>query len=228
MNYEKAYKDALERMKSWARGEHPECFTEAQKAAEFIFPELAESEDERIRKELLESFKYQQRESRTDKEWLNGIKLSEVVAWLEKQVEKDKLIKELGKYKVKYIQEVLSQQLEKQDNKTEEYIFRPIAGSTIDNAARQAIDKVTNGENIVFSFNGFYMKIYKGTTIDNIINSYNDFCKKQCKPMWSKEDEDNLNMAIYFMRSENTPYSPTDVEPVVEWLCGLKQRMEKQ
>ena len=50
-----------------------------------VFPELKESEDEKIRKELLESFKYQQRESRTDKEWLNGIKLSEVVAWLEKQ-----------------------------------------------------------------------------------------------------------------------------------------------
>jgi len=47
----KAYDEALERMKSWARGEYPECFTEAQKAAEFIFPELAESEDERIRKD---------------------------------------------------------------------------------------------------------------------------------------------------------------------------------
>jgi len=33
MDYEKKYKEALERMKSWAKGEHPECFTEAQKAA---------------------------------------------------------------------------------------------------------------------------------------------------------------------------------------------------
>lgn len=54
-------------------------------ALETLIPELKESEDERIRKELLESFKYQQRESHIDKEWLNGIKLSEVVAWLEKQ-----------------------------------------------------------------------------------------------------------------------------------------------
>ena len=51
--------------------------------------------------------------------------------------------------------------------------------------------------------------------------------KMEQKSKWSENDEDNLNMAIYFMRSENTPYSPTDVEPVVEWLCGLKQRMEK-
>ena len=49
--------------------------------------------------------------------------------------------------------------------------------------------------------------------------------KKSTK--WTEEDDDNLNMAIYFMRSENTPYSPTDVEPVVEWLCGLKQRREE-
>ena len=51
--------------------------------------------------------------------------------------------------------------------------------------------------------------------------------KQASKPKWTEEDKDNLNMAIYFMRSENTPYSPTDVEPVVEWLCGLKQRMEE-
>ena len=77
MNYEKAYKDALERMKSWARGEHPECFTEAQKAAEFIFPELAESEDEMIRKALIRFHK-----STID---IDGIKGEDILAWLEKQ-----------------------------------------------------------------------------------------------------------------------------------------------
>jgi len=43
-----------------------------------------------------------------------GTNLKDCLAWLEKQADKDKLIKELGKYKVKYTQEVLSQQLEKQ------------------------------------------------------------------------------------------------------------------
>lgn len=52
---------------------------------ENIFHELAESEDEKIRKTLLESFVYQIKESHPNKEWLNGIKLSEVVAWLERQ-----------------------------------------------------------------------------------------------------------------------------------------------
>lgn len=93
MDYEQKYKEALEIIK----GNLNALNEIAQTGAETVniqsikncfyraFPVLKESEDERIRKELLESFKYQQRESCTDKEWLNGIKLSEVVAWLEKQ-----------------------------------------------------------------------------------------------------------------------------------------------
>ena len=90
MDYEKKFKDAFERAKKvieYYKGHH-RCDEASIEDLESIFPELKESEDEKIRKELLESLKYQQRESRTDKEWLNGIKLSEVVAWLEKQGEK--------------------------------------------------------------------------------------------------------------------------------------------
>lgn len=85
----KAYDEALERMKSWVRGEHPECFTEAQKAAEFIFPELKESEDDGIRKELVSflrkasgGFLDTATPCKTYSKWL---------AWLEKQDEKQKL-----------------------------------------------------------------------------------------------------------------------------------------
>ena len=80
MDYEKKYKEALERMKSWAKGEHPECFSEAQKTAEFIFPELKESEDERIRKSLINFLKSPfVNENITDK------KVAPWIAWLEKQ-----------------------------------------------------------------------------------------------------------------------------------------------
>ena len=84
----KAYDEALERMKSWARGEHPECFTEAQKTAEFIFPELCESKDERIRKELIEFVKSR-----------GGFK-QEYIAWLEKQGEQKSTDKIKPKFKV--------------------------------------------------------------------------------------------------------------------------------
>lgn len=79
-----AYDKALERMKSWAKGEHPECFTEAQKAAEFIFPELRESEDEKIRKWIIDDIKYNM-----DNEPLNSSEYKKqgekAIAWLEKQ-----------------------------------------------------------------------------------------------------------------------------------------------
>lgn len=80
MNYEKKYKEALERMKSWAKGEHPECFSEAQKAAEFIFPELKESNDERIRKTIY-GWIYTQPTRFFD----NGFSKEEMLAWVEKQ-----------------------------------------------------------------------------------------------------------------------------------------------
>jgi hypothetical protein len=82
----KRYDEALGRMKSWARGEHPECFTEAQKAAEFIFPELKENEDEktkRILHSISNKMSFHLRDIFTEEEfqcfdaWSN--------AWLEKQ-----------------------------------------------------------------------------------------------------------------------------------------------
>lgn len=127
----------------------------------YIFPELTESEDEKIMKELTEFLKSASGgfldttiQCKTFGKWLTwlekqdklddniitrddeilqaisvgltdivedagwsdfgGIPIEEIQDWIEKQGDKDKLIKELGEYKVKYTQEVLSQQLEKQ------------------------------------------------------------------------------------------------------------------
>lgn len=89
MNYEKLYKDALERMKSWARGEHPECFSEAQKTAEFIFPELQESEDERIRKGLIKAVSGILKGNTL---YGTDVTREEALAWLEKQEQEPKKV----------------------------------------------------------------------------------------------------------------------------------------
>ena len=83
MDYEKAYNKALERAKSAIK----DCGDNKGRISmiESIFPELQESEDERIRKTLLNSFEYQIKESHPDKEWVCGVKLKEIVSWLEKQ-----------------------------------------------------------------------------------------------------------------------------------------------
>ena len=77
MDYEKAYKEALERAKNL----HEDAIDMGEniraKQCEIIFPELAGSEDERIRKTLI---RYHQ--STID---IDGIKGEKIIAWLEKQ-----------------------------------------------------------------------------------------------------------------------------------------------
>lgn len=96
MGYKKKYKEALERAREFQKSKDGLCVL----TAESIFPELKESEDERIRKTLLESFEYQIKESYPDKEWICGVKLKEIVAWLEKQGEKKATDKVEPKFKV--------------------------------------------------------------------------------------------------------------------------------
>lgn len=81
MDYEKAYKEALERAKEFQKSKEGLCVL----TAESIFPELAESEDEKIRKGLIDIFNtalgqdFLQRKA--------GLNEKEVIAYLEKQKE---------------------------------------------------------------------------------------------------------------------------------------------
>ena len=101
----KAYDEAIERTKKlYSNG-----------IAEEIFPELKESEDEKIRKEIISILR--------NAYWTsNRNRFNELVAWLEKQKDKDKdkLIQELGEYKVKYTQEVLEKYINNMSNKDDE------------------------------------------------------------------------------------------------------------
>ena len=81
MNYEQKYKEALERARLlYEQGTITESLSS-------VFPELAESEDERIRKEIIAIFKGQISftSEEDDKKY---------IAWLEKQSEKPKWTEE--------------------------------------------------------------------------------------------------------------------------------------
>ena len=78
MDYEKKYKEALETARQINSGEGvaaPPDWT----IYEVIFPELKESEDERIRNKLITYFRD------LKKGWFGGINSDDVIAWLEKQ-----------------------------------------------------------------------------------------------------------------------------------------------
>lgn len=81
MNYEKAYKEALERARTIHNEHHAQCHDVMTK----VFPELAESEGERIRKEIYKYFRDLQLSS--DREFSPLISIDEILAWLEKQGE---------------------------------------------------------------------------------------------------------------------------------------------
>ena len=49
-----------------------------------------------------------------------GVHVEDAIAWLERQGDKDKLIQELGEYKVKYTQEVLEKYINSMSNKDDE------------------------------------------------------------------------------------------------------------
>ena len=92
MNYEKAYKEALVKCKAYIDDTQKRWSEEFCKATEEvffeIFPELKESEDEKIRKAQLDYWR-----SVGGKEW-HGVPVQEVIAWLEKQAPKPKWTEE--------------------------------------------------------------------------------------------------------------------------------------
>lgn len=86
MDYEKAYKEALERAKGVI--EQNPLMEYLKKGIEYIFPELKESEDERIRKGIIRNLEYLADRA----EGFVKDELKERIAWLEKQGEQKPII----------------------------------------------------------------------------------------------------------------------------------------
>ena len=95
MDYEKAYKDALNKVKSRMKNSVGGCLYEGD--IKEIFPELAESEDEKIRKEIIKLVKYYYGSSLALK---HAVSNDEMVTWLEKQ--KEFMVKPFSIEKNKY------------------------------------------------------------------------------------------------------------------------------
>ena len=87
MDYEQLYKDALERAKKWYNAPNADKIpTYSNRVIEEIFPELKESEDERIRKALIELVKYSKKscfEILRDKPF-NAVSMDAMLDWLER------------------------------------------------------------------------------------------------------------------------------------------------
>ena len=106
----KAYDEALKK----ASAAHKDEDRHLKATLERIFPELKEDDDEKIKKDLIQWV-----DEFPDTIWRGHYK-NDIIAWLEEQGDKDKLIQELGEYKVKYTQEVLEKHITSMSNKDDE------------------------------------------------------------------------------------------------------------
>ena len=106
-----------------------------------IFPELTESEDEKIRKDILS---FAQSMLKLNIEKTQKDRFESWVTWLENQKGKDSLIKELGEYKAKYIQETIGEKLNEISNTQESEDKREKSCERVasyENGWKDAVDK---------------------------------------------------------------------------------------
>ncbi len=200
MDYEKKYKNALE----WARQVMNGETGFIRKEVEDVFPELAESEDERIRKELIDYHRSMaaQADDYVHEAW---------IAWLERQGEKDKLIKELGEYKVKYTQEVLENHL-KTMNKDDERLrkttiafLKDFADKGYENAV-ECIDWLEKQKPINITIEDERM-------VDNLIRIFEVNYPNEYYKALRKDMSEELIPVIYSI-------------DIIDWLKSLKDRIE--
>lgn len=97
MNYEKKYKEALEKARYVLHTVETAGCVMHKDLLEEIFPELRESEDERIRRTLVEYFG-----PKAQLDFVRGVPIQKIRDWLEKQKEqkenKPNLLKSLEEY----------------------------------------------------------------------------------------------------------------------------------
>ena len=229
MNYEERYNQALERAKSVK--DNDITLTTYKAVSEFIFPELRESEDERIRKAILKMIIDMDGGYPFEK---YGIIKKKALAWLEKQGEKmsdqrhgilDKLIEADNIYQMA----MNDAMVEEAKNKAIEALSK-LGISKLLGLEKQGELKPTPkfkigdtihkiGENTVFPRT--IEKIEDGDYVCNNSHSFvnikfqDDYELVEQEPAWSEEDEEKLNSIIEVLGNDSL---------LVNWIKSIKPK----
>lgn len=132
----KRYDEAIEELRGLLEGIREEKCKILEEDITSIFPELKESEDERIRKELIENFKCFCGDYPETTKWGkdDNLLVKDIIAWLEKQGEK-KSIEWSGKIGVKHADGKLKEMLDRKEHhawsEEDEEILRTIISDGI-------------------------------------------------------------------------------------------------
>lgn len=137
------YEEALERARELYNKEY---YNFGKDDMAYLFPELAESEDERIIKNLQTCLHCGKTHG-----MVNNDEYLVCKNYLEKQKE----------------------------NIEKEYVFRPLAGTELTEAAEQAIRRAKEGDHLVFAFNGMYVPVRKYNSAKDLVDEYEAYLEKQ-------------------------------------------------
>ena len=191
----KAYDKAIERAKEYFNSPRT-CFDIEQLCN--VFPELAESEDERIKQELISFFT--ERAKYTEDSTFNGLSSKEIITWLEKQSKQKYTQRDIDDAYLKGIADVkrevekIDEQTEKMKKEIAEFIFN----SKEDIKQRYEWIKCL-GFDVKFS---------------------NEEKQDEQKLAWSEEDDRMLDKCI---KAACSNYYP-GISSVRDWLKSLKER----
>lgn len=131
--YEKKYNEALERANAAIDIAADKDLVKG--VATTIFPELHESEDERIRKNLVDAFTEYKKSGGVD---FHGIEINTLLSWLEKQKEPttEELYAEAGTTEKEYIANTMKMVRAMRERKKEQ---KPISQEDFDTAKHEAL-----------------------------------------------------------------------------------------
>ena len=242
----RAYDEALEKARKINSGEEVAA-PEGWSICEVIFPELKESEDEKIRKVLVGWFKSYKEEGTCGAETFNGIPTDDIIAWFEKQGEQKKDFRERydkiadsewfkkthenmsvdieGEPHGKNALEVINEEKVDNANKVEPK-FK--VGDTM-RTLQEANDGYTEGMPVVVSIDNEY---YHCTNELIAIKDQDDYefppinvkQKHDDKPKWSEEDDGMVACIKVHLKQCLNNYTYTRYS---RWLESLEQRMEE-
>ena len=215
MNYEQKYKEAL----SWMQSLYKWMGIAMKEDAEHYFPELTESEDERIRKELLYWLKSK------DGQTLPIDKYNAAIAWLEKQSEdarNDSQIWQIANNSAKTWEQsfAILNAARKAYNKGKKDALKgqkPVEWKPIDT---EYMDKLCE---IIDEYDA-------ETTTKCCWKNWLKFLKErvqlQPKQEWSEEDDKMFNSALWHVKNSCSNGSKNSGEfKVYNWLKSLKKRI---
>ncbi len=203
MDYEKAYKQALERARKLYNEAMANDYVSDMEDYEQIFPELKESKDEKVRKAILKLVK--------QSVLLNSMVQKSMISWLERQGERKPT--EWSEHQHKLLNYAISM-----TDDTEVKCFLESLRNTGSNTGWSEEDEM-----MLECVLGKISDLGTGEMCKDWLKSIKDRVQPQSKQDWSEEDSAMMNLLIEELNSiAKHNGCLKQYEPEINWLKSLK------